>query len=172
MWNGVTVALVLAVVAVVAGAADAHGPRTAVPPDVRRILDQQFAGWRFATIIHSLKAQLEADASPEWTAGDYDGDGQPDYAVQIVRRGVMDEPQVVLAFLRRGARYDVHTLMSIPIQEGAYLRTSPKGQVLMDVDKGTKFTAATDVVEVLYGQEAGEAFIYEQGRFRRIVSGD
>jgi hypothetical protein len=42
----------------------------------------------------------------------------------------------------------------------------------MDVEKGTKLTASSDVVEVLYGQEAGEAFIYEQGRFRRIVSGD
>ena len=62
--------------------------------------------------------------------------------------------------LRRGARYEVHTLMSMPIQQGAYLRT------------GTKLTASTDVIDVLYGQEAGEAFIYEQGRFRRIVSGD
>jgi hypothetical protein len=61
---------------------------------------------------------------------------------------------------------------SIPVQQAAYLRTSPTGQVVMDVEKGTKFTAATDVIDVLYGQEAGEAFIYDRGRFRRIVSGD
>jgi hypothetical protein len=42
----------------------------------------------------------------------------------------------------------------------------------MDVEQSTKFTARTDVIEVLYGQQAGEAFMYERGRFRRIVSGD
>ncbi len=164
-----TVALFMTLVA---GAADVNASGRSLPPDVRRLLDQQFPGWRFATIIDSLRAQLPADASAEWTAGDYDGDRQRDYAVQIVRPGSMETPQVVLVLLRRGTRYEVHTLTSVPIQQGAYLRTSPKGQVLMDVDKGTKFTASTDVIDVLYGQEAGEAFIYEKGRFRGIVSGD
>jgi hypothetical protein len=169
MWIGVTVALL---VILGPGTADARAPRAALPPDARTILDRQFRGWRFATIIDSLSAQLPRDASAQWTAGDYDGDGQLDYAVQIVRPGSMDTAQVVLALLRRGPRYELHTLMSMPVQQGAYLRTFPKGQVLMDVEKGTKVTASTDVIEVLYGQEAGAAFIYEQGRFRRIISGD
>jgi hypothetical protein len=170
MWIAVTVALSMTLLA--GAVAGAHWPRAPLPPDVLRALDQQYPGWRFATIAASLKAQLPEDASPEWTAGDYNGDRQRDYAVQIVRPGAMDTPQVVLALLRRGARYDAHTLTSIPVQQGAYLRTSPRGQVLMDVATGTTFRAATDVIDVLYGQEAGETFIYDRGRFRRIVSGD
>jgi hypothetical protein len=169
MWIALTVTLFMTLVA---GAADAHGPRRSLPSEVRRTLDEQYPGWRFATILHSLQHQLPADVGPEWTAGDYDGDRQRDYAVQIVREGALDTPQVVLAFLRRGVRYEVHTLKSIPVQQNTYLRTSAKGQVLTDVETGTKLTAVTDVIDVLYGQEAGEAFIYEQGRFRRIVSGD
>jgi hypothetical protein len=153
-------------------AAGAHWPRPPLPPDVRRLLDQRYPGWQFATIAASLKAQLPEDASAEWTAGDYDGDRQGDYAVQIVRVEAGDMPQVVLALLRRGARYDIHALKSIPVQQNTYVRTLPKGQVVTDVESGSKLTAATDVVEVLYGQEAGEAFIYDKGRFRRIVSGD
>ena len=49
---------------------------------------------------------------------------------------------------------------------------TPKGHVLRDVDRGTKFAASTDVIDVLYGQEAGEAFIYDKGRFQKITSGD
>ena len=170
MRIGLPLALVITLAA--GAAAEAHRPRGPLPPDVRRLLDQRYPGWRFATIVASLKAQLPEDVSPEWTAGDYDGDRQADYAVNIVRAEAGDTPQVVLALLRRGARYDIHALTSLPVQDHAYLRTLPKGEVLTDVESGDKVTAATDVVEVLYGQEAGEAFIYDKGRFRRIVSGD
>ncbi len=170
MWIAVTVAFWMTLLA--GARADAHWPRAPLPPDVRRALDQHYPGWRFATIAASLQTQLAEDASAEWTAGDYDGDRQPDYAVQIVRAGSLDTPQVVVALLRRDRRYEMHTLTSIPVQQHTYLRTSPRGQALMDVEQSTKFTARTDVIEVLYGQQAGEAFMYERGRFRRIVSGD
>jgi len=164
--------VVLLTTLVTGAGADARWPRAPLPPDVRRALDQQYPGWRFASIIDSLKAQLPEDASPEWIAGDYDGDRQRDYAVQIVRPGSLETPQLVLALLRRGSRYEMHTLTSLPVQQAAYLRMAPKGQVLRDVDRGTKFAASTDVIDVLYGQEAGEAFIYDKGRFRKIISGD
>jgi hypothetical protein len=164
--------LVLVVTLAAGAVVGAHWPRGPLPSDVRRLLDQRYPGWRFATIDAALKAQLPDDASAEWTGGDFDGDRQADYAVNIVRAGGGDTPQVVLALLRRGARYDIHTLKSIPVQQNTYVRTLPKGQVVTDVEAGSKVTAATDVVEVLYGQEAGEAFIHHKGRFRRIVSGD
>jgi hypothetical protein len=90
MWIAVTVAFWMTLLA--GARADAHWPRAPLPPDVRRALDQHYPGWRFTTIAASLQTQLAEDASAEWTAGDYDGDRQPDYAVQIVRAGSLDTP--------------------------------------------------------------------------------
>lgn len=169
MRIGVSVALLVALLAVTA---DGKASGRALPEDVRRLLDQQFPGWQFATIIDSLKAQIPPDSSPEWVQGDYDGDGQTDYAVQIVKGGPRDSQQVVIALLRRGTGYDLHTLKSFGIQRASYLRTSPKGEETMDIEHDTKITNPTDVIDVLYGQEAGETFIYEKGQFRLIASGD
>lgn len=143
-----------------------------LPRDVRQLLDQEFPGWQFATIIDSLKAEISPDSSPEWVEGDYDGDGQADYAVQIVRPGPRDSQQVVIALLHRGKGYELHPLKSFGIQQAAFLRTSPKGQETMDLDNDTKIINAADVIDLLYGQEAGETFIYEKGQFRLIASGE
>ena len=169
MRIGVTVVLVLSFLAVTA---DGHAAGSAPPRDVQQLLDQKFPGWRFATIVDSLKAQIAPDSSTEWVHGDYDGDGQTDYAVQIVRPGPKDSQQVVIALLRRGKGYDVHTLKSFGIQKASFLRTSPKGEETMDIKNDTTIINPADVIDLLYGQEAGETFVYEKGRFRLIASGD
>jgi hypothetical protein len=143
-----------------------------LPPDARRFLDERFRGWRFATVIDAVGTKLPADCSPEWIEGDYDGDGTVDYAVQIVIPGPPEGQQLVLVLLRKGDGYELHTLKSFPIQQASYLRTSPKGEETMDVEKATRFVNATDTVNLLHGEDAGEAFIYENGRFRAVVAGD
>jgi hypothetical protein len=168
MRIGVNVALAVSLLAATAGGSAAG---RALPRDVRQLLNQKFPGWHFATIIDSLKAEISPDSSPEWVEGDYDGDGQTDYAVQIVRPGPRDSQQVVLAFLHRGKGYELRTLKSFGIQQASFLRTSPKGQETMDIDNGTKIINPSDAIDLLYGQEAGETFIYEKGQFRLIASG-
>jgi len=68
--------------------------------------------------------------------------------------------------LHRENGYELHTLKSFGIQEGSYLRTSPKGQEATAVVTNAKVVNPVDVIDVLYGQEAGETFIFEGGRFR------
>jgi hypothetical protein len=165
----VRVTIVLLLFLAFASDGDAAGP---LPPDAQRFLDERFRGWRFASVHAALQAKLPADSSPEWIEGDYDGDGKTDYAVQIVIAGPPESQQIVLVLLRRGDGYELHTLTSFPVQAAAYLRTSPKGEETMNVDKGTKFVNPTDAVGVLYGEEAGETFVYEKGRFRGVISGD
>lgn len=169
MRIGLSVAFVLSLLAVTAGCPVSG---TALPQDVRRLLDQKFPGWQFATIRDSLRAEISPDSSAEWVQGDYDGDGQRDYAVQIVRPAPGDGQQVVIALVRRGKGYDLHTLKSFGIQQASYLRTSPKGQKTMDIENRTKLINTTDAIDVLYGQVAGETFFYEKGQFRLVASGD
>ena len=169
MRIGISVALLVSLLAVTAGC---NTSNRAPHEDVRRLLDQKFPGWQFATISDSLTAQISPDSSPQWVQGDYDGDGQTDYAVQIVKAGPRDTQQVVIALLRRGKGYDLHTLKRFGIQRATYLRTSPKGEETMDIEHDRKITNPTDVLDLLYGQEAGETFVYEKGQFRLIASGD
>ena len=143
-----------------------------LPPGVASFLDQRFPGWKFATVVESLRARFSAEYSAAWIEGDYDGDGQKDYAVQIVVGGASDRQQIVLVLLRRPDGYELHTLKSFPVQDASYLHTSPKGAETMDVENDTKIVNRTDVIDLLYGEEAGETFFYENGRFRGVISGD
>ncbi len=62
-----------------------------LPSTVRAELDKRFSGWRFPKVdegIHRyLRENISADTHPEFISGDFDGNGQLDYAV-IIEHGV------------------------------------------------------------------------------------
>ncbi len=125
-----------------AGMSRAANPVGKLPPDVRATLDEQYRGWRFATLDAQFSGLLAAGDSPEWIKGDYDGDGKVDYAVHIVNEG-SDGSQKVVILLSRA-----------------------KGFV------NKSFSVPTDAIDVIYEEKGGVTYLFKRDHFRRIVSGD
>jgi hypothetical protein len=126
--------------------------------------------------VPELKAQLAPGQTPDWIAGDFDADGQRDYAVQIVRPSSPNGTQYVLAFLRRGGGYQRLVVNSFPESQGSYLALARRGERVADLEADlngdSTFVLRADAIHILFGQEAGSTCVYERGRFRCVLSSD
>lgn len=172
------VALQLAVAAAV------HAPSTSapeLPAAVRAELSAAYPGWRFARLLPALRHELQSDdsrrRSTEWVAGDFDGNHRRDYAVHIVRPGPADSIQLVVAFLAgdRG-QYRASVITAGGEHLGTILTTAKRGERVTDYDKGamgdSTFVLVHDAVVLLINEGGGITCLYEQGRWRCVVSGD
>ncbi len=170
-WAGTLIAAVVLSTVVLAAAS----PSDRLPARVLRVLDRHFPGWRLARLSPAMAARLSTRDQAEWVAGDLDGDGRTDYAVQIVRKGAPpDEAQAVVAILARGgAPMVVHAM---PETGAAYLRLAPRGERVPDLDADVMgrrpVVLKTDGVHILFGHEAAITCVLEATAWRCFVSGD
>jgi hypothetical protein len=153
-----------------------HVATRVLPPAVRSELTRLYPGWRFATLVPSLRPVIDNEHSPEWIRGDFDGDGRRDYAVQIVRQSPRDSAQLILAVLRRGDGYRLYVVNAGGKHNGIYLVLSRRGERVHDIEADpsgfASITLRTDAITIAYGEEAAETCFYERRRFRCIISGD
>jgi len=172
-------ALALAV-ALMAAAPARSSSAPELPAAVRAQLTATYPGWRFARLDPRVQPELVAEPgrrrSPEWVSGDFDGDGRTDYAVQIVRPGPADSAQVVLAFLARRGGYQRSVLTTFGEHLGFYLRTSRRGERVLDLDKDpmgdSSIVLRHDAVDIPSTEGTGMTCLYEHARWRCVTSGD
>src|SRR3712207_1151538 len=79
------------------------------------MLNRRFPGWKFADVSEEVRQFFETDmkgSSPHLISGDFDGNGQPDYATLIwrgkVRNGegkAIGPRSFLVVFLRKGRGY-------------------------------------------------------------------
>ncbi len=149
------------------------GGQSSLPPQVRYLLDRQFPGWTFATVT----PDYGPGTSPAWLAIDFDGDGQMDYAVQVVAGSQAGGAvQRVIAFLRRGAGYSFVPLDSFPPATTQYLRRVPAGTVRENLDapagSGRTFRLPQDGLEIAYGDQAAKTCWYAAEALHCVLTGD
>ena len=120
----------------------------AIPAAVRASLDKSHPGW---AIVPSPDATTSTVA-----AGDFDGDGAPDYAAFIVYRaqtsGTRGSPEGrVMAFLKTDRGYravNVTGPIDAPRQQRIGIRTLGKGTEQYDLNENRKFTLERDGIRV------------------------
>lgn len=150
-----------------------------LPPIVRAELDKRFSGWRFPKIdegIHRyLRENISADIRPEFISGDFDGNGQSDYAV-IIEHGValgedgnpVGHNIYVTAFLKNGNKLRFYKL-----EDGSeYIALIKKGEEGYDYETDKNFIYKNDAIFSGYFEKAGSSHIYEKGKFRAITTSD
>lgn len=145
-------------------------------------MDKRFPGWRLSQVSDGVRqffGERFPGARPNLIKGDFDGDGQADYAVLIEHgnfdRGGAAFSHVVekLAFLRRGAGYRLYTLEeAAPANPELYLTLAGKGEEGVDFHTQRKFRYPNDSITVSFFEKAGGTYIYRKGRFRYIVESD
>ncbi len=152
------------------------GGQGGLPDQIRRTLSQRFPGWAFATLSPGHEASPGSGASPAWIAGDFDGDGRMDYAVQLVAPSSGGSVQRVLAFLRRGQAYTLVRLDSFPPTTTVYLQRVPKGSVRADLDAADAGARTVRLVhaavEIVYDDQAAKTCWYVAGGLHCALTGD
>jgi hypothetical protein len=153
-----------------------------LPKAVSSILDKRFPGWRFSEVsgdVQQFFGERLAGARPNLINGDFDGNGQMDYAV-LIEHSNFDKSGVAfshvvetLAFLKRGAAYKLYTLEeNAPANLELYLTLAKKGEEGRNFHTEKKFRYPNDSIHVSYFEKAGGTYIYSKGRFRHVVESD
>ena len=155
-----------------------------IPLTVKFELNRQFPNWQFAEVpqeIHRYFATLSNPSHPNFIKGDFDGNGQMDYAVYVVYGKPAKRRVGVVALLKRGGTYKSYILVSgeyvpnsRPLEaDGAtYLALNKKGERAFDFGAQKYFIFRRDAIFVGLFEKAGSSYIYERGRFREILTSD
>lgn len=158
-----------------------RSPRHGLPPAVRSALDRRYPGWKFphvnGEVRKFVKEYFAPSAAPEFTSGDFDGNGEADYAVLVEHGTIFDQrgrsagKRVrLVAFLKKGGGYKFHLVD--PEGGGEYVFTFRKGGKGYDYDTGKNFTYENDTIATGIFEKAGTSYVYERGKFRAILTSD
>ena len=151
-----------------------------LPHSIKVLLDKQFPGWQFPDVsdddCQSVKSWSGKDAYPQLIKGDFDGDGWDDYAVLIKNdwqpddKGRMLTPGDVLivAFLNQNGGF---TTQVVTHKGGGCLELMRKGDRDYDYEVQREFTYQYDTIMSGEGM-GGTSYVYENGKFRAIITSD
>lgn len=150
-----------------------------LPVSLSSALDHRFRGWHFLKVDDDITSFLRENVSPlvrtDLISGDFDGNGLSDYAALIEHRKVhdnsagVDEPSVALVvFLRTAAGYKMNAIDP----DGNYLALMKGGEWDYDYETQQYFTYPHDAIFTGVFEKGGSSYIYENGRFRSIITSD
>lgn len=150
------------------------------PEVVKSELDKRFPGWKFQKeredILKYLKESVSPDARPEFIKGDFDGNGEQDYAVLFEQGKVQNEQGNdigadihLVAFLQKKNKFEVR---EIEDGYGDFLMLEEKGSSGYNYETDKNFTFKNDAVFSGIFEKAGVSYIYENDKFREIVTSD
>jgi hypothetical protein len=151
-----------------------------LPPAIVGTLDKQYRGWKLSPLIpEAMDVVRSRNAlSVNLIRGDFDGNGQLDFAMIIERPGRSSSVLEFLAFLAddRDAYRKFVLKPSVPLRverDRRFVMTlEKKGSKGHDLETGKDFVLANDAIGVWYWGVAGGRFIFENGRFRYVVGSD
>jgi hypothetical protein len=154
-----------------------------LPAAARHVLDTSYPGWQFARVRAELARILPSGVSAAWVAGDFDGGGRQDYAVQIVApQAPADSAQRIVLLLRHGRGYTANLVEARPRADNVYLARSPEGGKIVDLEARDDSPGADprsgvivlphDGLTILYGEEAGSTCYFAARRLRCVLTGD
>ena len=150
-----------------------------LPPELMGQLDRKLPDWKFAEVREEIRRWLKEsagpDARPDLIRGDFDGDGEADYAALVEHgkvfgdEGVEIGPNVyIAAFLKRKSGYRLHLIE----EGGEYLVLMKKGEKDYDYERQDTFVYANDAIFAGIFEKAGTSNVYEKGKFRAIITSD
>lgn len=144
-----------------------------VPAPLRSALDRGYPGWSFGRVDADITARLrEQRLFPNLVFGDFNGDGRRDAAVKIGQDADGGRKQTVLVFLNQGNGFTAHVVDTGPETSITYLTVQPKGTEDYDFSAEKTFTYAHDTVMLVFDGKGSVSYLFENGKFRKVISGD
>jgi hypothetical protein len=141
--------------------------KSKLPTAVRKDLDRRLGSWHLVT----NKAE-NTKTCPGLIEGDFDGDGQEDYAIHVVTNELpVERQQRVILYLRKEAGFVRRTISQKPPSQLACLILYKKGARDYRYDLGRYFRYRFDTVGLVAGM-GGVSYLYERGKFNEVVTVD
>jgi hypothetical protein len=158
-------------------------PLQVLSSSIRATLDAKFPGWRLAEPIGALRdfvAQRSPGSHPSLLVGDFDGNGQADYALLIEhtnfdRRGkAFSHVKQTLVFLAGTQSFTLIALNEPSPADGCvYLTLRKKGTEGFDFEANRKFFYPSDSIGYSFFEKAASGtYIYTNGAFRYVTEAD
>jgi hypothetical protein len=144
-----------------------------LPPAVCEMLDREYKGWRLAEVSPEVRehfARHKVVFAPNLLRGDFNGDGRADVALLITHK----ERCIVLAFLTKGQSVRKHIKANFPNGSDVplYLWLFCKGEKAHNYETGRDFVYPRDTIGLMFYEKAGVAYLYERGKFRKVIVSD
>ncbi|QCR21187.1 hypothetical protein C1N53_01680 [Pontibacter sp. SGAir0037] len=144
-----------------------------LPQPVLQLLEKHYSGWKQPALAEGVEKNSRShEQGPYSVSGDFNGDGQQDYAVQIQQ----DEHVVMLAFLQSADSWQVQELKKDilfndrgNLKTPYYLYLTEAGQEIRNQQNNQEITTPYDAVTVALNNNA-EIYVLENGRFIRYNS--
>ncbi len=151
-----------------------------LPLSIKVLLDKHFPGWQFPEVsdddCQDVKTWGGKDAYAQLIQGDFNGDGWDDYAVLIKDDWQVDDKRRVLtpgdvlivAFLSKRGGFN---MKMVTHEGGGCLQLMRKGETDYDYEAQREFTYKYDTIMSGEGM-GGTSYLYENGKFRAIITSD
>lgn len=139
-----------------------------LPDAVRANLNRHAGNWRLAMIKDPGCGKFGSVVT-----GDFDGNGQTDYAVYILASiGPAEKRQRLILYLKSGEQYFRRTLSQHTPNNGMCLIFFKKGTKDYRYDTHKYFRYRYDAVGLFFPGKGGESYLYEKGLFYPVITSD
>lgn len=143
-----------------------------IPSEIQSLLNSKYQGWRLAKPSREDTQTCfdkRSGFQPSMVWGDFNGDRQTDYAIQIIHR----QQVILLAFLNQGATYTQSAINSGPL-DGTIpvLAISKKGEKYLDHERNRNGIYPFETVTAVYCEASAISFIFRNGRFVKVFVSD
>ena len=155
-----------------------HGRQALSPPrlpaPLKQTLDRRFGGWIYNETGSEILKWFSAEkrgANPNLIAGDFDGNGLRDYAIQIITLSSGQRERRVVVYLRRGKGYRHRTLATGEPTGELFLLLMPRGTKDYSYSRHRHFRYKLDSIGV-FSEKGGSSYFYKNGRFVSEITSD
>lgn len=136
--------------------------------EIRADLTRHAGKWRFAANRTSDGVRCTARV-----AGDFDGNGQTDYAVYIeAGKGTHETRWRLIVYLQKDGGFERRTLERTLTEADRCLHLFRKGANDYNYETSKHFRYQHDTVFLYYPEKAGASYVFWRGRFYRIATSD
>jgi hypothetical protein len=147
-----------------------------LPNECEKILNKSFKGWKLAQIpneVSEYHKEKKFPFEPNFIKGDWNGDGQGDYAA-LIEQGTLKNAEgadigkqkFIVAFVRIKNGYK-----HFNFDGGDYIQLMRKGSKDYNYETSKNFHYKTDAIFGGIGQ-AGVSYVWKKGKFIEITTSD
>jgi hypothetical protein len=142
-----------------------------VPAPCGAAMKARWPQWRLSPPPRDFAAYAKQQRiEPNVARADFDSDGIDDVAVLLLTSATRTAQRHLVVCLTRGAEVDLHVIREPYCGDGIVV--TPKGTKAWDPERETNITYRANGIHTVCFEKAGATYVFDKGRFRRVVDSD